>query len=405
MKKNKKEKKETEAQQERDNAGEMEEKSPENENNNMDSAEGAPVENERPESESRTLDEAESEGRAASENINPDSGNSENPDETAGDRKQKKKKPFYKKWWFWLLVIIVIIIIICIIAGNTGKDKETHIYDDAQAIDVENGLGTEVLYQYSLIEADSSEIDLEILEDWYFNYVLEDEYQWYVILYTDKDDSTGVFAFSGVCVYTDVVLEDDGDGVYMLGSETEDTKLYWPNEEEEILEEDEDYVPSLYEETEEEETDISETSEDITLGMSNALEQALNYLNYTAFSYTGLMDQLEYEGYSEEEAAYAVDNCGADWNEQALKKAESYLEYTAFSYTGLIDQLEYEGFTADEAAYGADNCGADWYEQAVLKAEDYLEYTSFSKSGLIDQLEYEGFTSDQAEYAAEQVGY
>ena len=37
----------------------------------------------------------------------------------------------------------------------------------------------------------------------------------------------------------------------------------------------------------------------------------------------------------------------------ALKKAHSYLSFTAFSYTGLIEQLEFEGFTPSQAAYGA----------------------------------------------------
>ena len=89
----------------------------------------------------------------------------------------------------------------------------------------------------------------------------------------------------------------------------------------------------------------------------------------------------------------------------ALAKAKSYLDFTAFSYTGLIDQLEYEGFSTEEATYGADNCGADWNEQAAKKAKSYLEFTSFSRSGLIDQLLYDGFTQEQAEYGVTQNGY
>lgn len=79
-----------------------------------------------------------------------------------------------------------------------------------------------------------------------------------------------------------------------------------------------------------------------------------SYLNAMAFSYSGLIEQLEYEGYSTEEATYAVDNCGADWKEQAAKKAEEYLKSMSFSKSGLIEQLEYEGFTHEQAVYGAD---------------------------------------------------
>ena len=89
----------------------------------------------------------------------------------------------------------------------------------------------------------------------------------------------------------------------------------------------------------------------------------------------------------------------------AVKKAKSYLNFTAFSYTGLIKQLEYEGFTHDEAVYGADNSGADWKEQAYKKGMSYLDFMAFSRDGLIDQLEYEGFTEEEIEYAITKIGY
>jgi hypothetical protein len=71
-----------------------------------------------------------------------------------------------------------------------------------------------------------------------------------------------------------------------------------------------------------------------------------------------------------------------------------------FSRSGLIDQLEYEGFSTADATYAVDSLTVNWNEQAALSAKQYLEMTPFSKSGLIEQLEYEGFTSAQAEYGA-----
>lgn len=140
-----------------------------------------------------------------------------------------------------------------------------------------------------------------------------------------------------------------------------------------------------------------------TAGEKNALSTAKSYLSFSAFSYSGLVEQLKFEGYSSSEAEYGADNCGVDWEQQALKMAKDYLDYTAFSYSGLVDQLEFEGFTHTQAQYGADNCGADWYEQAAKMAESYLEFSSFSKSQLTEQLEFEGFTSAQAEYGVGQV--
>lgn len=89
----------------------------------------------------------------------------------------------------------------------------------------------------------------------------------------------------------------------------------------------------------------------------------------------------------------------------ALAKAHSYLEFTAFSHSGLIEQLQYEGFTPEESTFAADNCGADWNEQAAKKAQSYMEHQSFSRDGLIDQLLYEGFSQEQAEHGAASVGY
>jgi hypothetical protein len=105
-------------------------------------------------------------------------------------------------------------------------------------------------------------------------------------------------------------------------------------------------------------SDTAESKEpDASMGELNALEKALSYLNYTSFSRSGLIDQLEYEGFSTEEATYGVDNCGADWNEQAAKKAQSYLDYSSFSRQGLIDQLVFEGFTQEQAEYGVSAVG------------------------------------------------
>lgn len=118
---------------------------------------------------------------------------------------------------------------------------------------------------------------------------------------------------------------------------------------------------------EEEQTQVQETEakpddqkteeSSATVGEENALRAAKDYLEFASFSYDGLIAQLEYEKYSNEEAVYAADHCGADWMEQAAKAAESYLELTAFSRDGLIEQLEFDGFTHEQAIYGVEQNG------------------------------------------------
>lgn len=94
-----------------------------------------------------------------------------------------------------------------------------------------------------------------------------------------------------------------------------------------------------------------------TMGQKNALSSAKNYLSIMAFSHSGLIDQLKYDDFSTEDATYAADNCGADWNEQAAKSAKNYLDIMSFSRSGLIDQLKYDGFTQEQAEYGATAAG------------------------------------------------
>ena len=143
---------------------------------------------------------------------------------------------------------------------------------------------------------------------------------------------------------------------------------------------------------------------------SQAVMRAKSYIEAIPFSRDGLIRQLEFHGYSHDDAKYAADNCGADWNEQAVKKAESYLQSIAFSEKGLINQLEStaEGFTHEQAVYALEVVGPniDWKQQAVKKAESYLQSIAFSEKGLINQLEStaEGFTHEQAVYALEIVG-
>ena len=112
-------------------------------------------------------------------------------------------------------------------SGDT-ETEEVHIYDNAEIIDVMNGSGTSVVSQESLIYADSSDVTMEVLEDWYFNYVAETDYDWYVIIYTDADDYTGVYGTTGY-IEVGVTFDESSDEVFMESS-TADSTRYVPTD-------------------------------------------------------------------------------------------------------------------------------------------------------------------------------
>jgi Host cell surface-exposed lipoprotein len=102
---------------------------------------------------------------------------------------------------------------------------------------------------------------------------------------------------------------------------------------------------------------VEEEASAETAGQENARGSAEDYLDYSAFSRKGLIEQLEYEGYSTKDATYAVDAVSPNWNEQAAKAAKDYLDYSSFSRSGLIEQLAYEGYTEQQAVYGVNQAG------------------------------------------------
>ena len=55
---------------------------------------------------------------------------------------------------------------------------------------------------------------------------------------------------------------------------------------------------------------VVEESNTATIGEKNALNKALSYLDYSAFSREGLIEQLEYEGFTREQAEYGVEAVG-----------------------------------------------------------------------------------------------
>jgi hypothetical protein len=97
----------------------------------------------------------------------------------------------------------------------------------------------------------------------------------------------------------------------------------------------------------------------MSAGQEQAARSARQYLNVMGFSRDGLVRQLvSFDGYSQGDAAAAVDSLGVDWNEQAARSAQQYLDVMGFSRSGLVDQLvSFDGYTRAQAEFGASAVG------------------------------------------------
>ena len=110
----------------------------------------------------------------------------------------------------------------------------------------------------------------------------------------------------------------------------------------------------------EEKVEVEEEVPEVPLGHQMALKSAKSYIKHSHFSEKGLYHQLtsEYgEGFTEEEAQYAIDNLEVDWKKEALEAGESYIKHSSFSKDGLYHQLtsEYgEQHTPEDAQYAVD---------------------------------------------------
>lgn len=178
---------------------------------------------------------------------------------------QKQKQPLYKaKWILWLslialppvgiillwtchkemkkiskIVLSVVFAVMFIIIVSTSTEpttpqsstnpKATHLYDTVEIKDVINGSRTEKIGEYSIIRVSSTDITEESLTDWYFNYVSKNNYNWCMILYTDKNENIGVYSISGL-VQKDVSFEKDKYGDYMLGDSSKSITYIPTNE-------------------------------------------------------------------------------------------------------------------------------------------------------------------------------
>lgn len=127
-----------------------------------------------------------------------------------------------------------------------------------------------------------------------------------------------------------------------------------------------------------------------------------------------LLEALQKDGYTKDEAQFAIDNCGASWKEEAVKRAKYVLEKYNYWIGNNIPktqtmQMLQDYFTKDEIDYAKDKLKDTWKEVAYLHAKHEFDYglrldelkaylLEDKSNGVVD------FTSEEVEYAIKKCG-
>lgn len=169
------------------------------------------------------------------------------------------------------------------------------------------------------------------------------------------------------------------------------------------------------------ETEVTETQETAEVQEQTPEEQQESALSHakktfasSSYSRSGVISALKKQGYTEEEAIYAADNCGANWKSNATTGAKTYARnnsqknwiYACYSEKATRSALSSDGFTSDEIDYGIANCGVDWNSQADRSVKSYAKsHKNCTASEISNYMIQAGFTLDQVVYGLRANGY
>lgn len=157
-------------------------------------------------------------------------------------------------------------------------------------------------------------------------------------------------------------------------------------------------------------TELSQ-SVDTIVRETDVFKVAKMYADTMAISKASIYNQLvsSVNKFSEEEARKAFESLEADWKSFALDTARRYVKSmgdSGISKKSIYDQLtsEFDGFTDEEAQYAIENLDFDWKESAVKAAKRYVDVLGVSKNHVYDKLVYdEKFTESEARHAVESL--
>lgn len=142
--------------------------------------------------------------------------------------------------------------------------------------------------------------------------------------------------------------------------------------------------------------------------------ESLDRLLYASFSSgTSYIYSVVFQkemGFTNEQIEYALNAMGEiDWEEQVRKKIKMYTgeDWTGISYPALLDRLVYShnfDYQMSVRIWESIKDEIDWNAEAVKAAKYFAPYRS-DRDDLLQALVYNRFTLEQAEYAAKAIGW
>jgi len=236
---------------------------------------------------------------------------------------ESEKQPIYKNKWFWIIIAVLTLIggIQSVFNQNENDDNSDLIASKTTTYDYDwYTPSSSSTYSWDWDDTESEEMvtvidfskmDVDEIYDWCIdNYVhcLDGEN------YSDTVKKGG-FVSQSVKPGEEVAKFSDVYIIYSKGKQPELTKEY-------------------------------------------AVEFAQSTLDKSGpWSRSALIDVLTYEGFSKANATYGVDHIGADWYEQAYLMASDYVYDFYNDEEGLFEQLLQEGYTEDQAYYALEEVG------------------------------------------------
>ena len=105
---------------------------------------------------------------------------------------------------------------------DTTATTESHIYDNAEILDMMNGTGTEKIGTVTVVKANKADCTGDALYDWYVNYVKKNaDSNYHVIVYNDVENK-GVYSIGLGFIQKDITITPD-NGTYMTGDDAGST--------------------------------------------------------------------------------------------------------------------------------------------------------------------------------------